>query len=62
MSDHTKIQHFVVRSKVAFIASVDEAGFPNLKAMLPPRKIEGCGRFISTNTSSMRVRQYRENN
>jgi general stress protein 26 len=62
MIDIAEIQRFVARRKVAFIASVDEAGFPNLKAMLPPRKRDGLREFyFSTNTSSMRVMQYREN-
>jgi general stress protein 26 len=60
--DLKKIEHFVTRRKVAFIASTDEEGYPNLKAMLMPRKIEGLHTFyFSTNTSSMRVRQYRAN-
>lgn len=62
MLDLSEIQRFVSCRRVAFIASVDEAGFPNLKAMLMPRRIEGLRTFyFSTNTSSMRVRQYREN-
>ena len=62
MIDLTRLQKFVARRRVAFIASVDGAGFPNLKAMLPPRKMEGLKTFyFSTNTSSMRVAQYREN-
>ncbi len=62
MIDISKIQRFVARCRVAFIASVDEAGFPNLKAMLPPRKTKGLRVFyFSTNTSSKRVVQYREN-
>ena len=37
-------------------------GFPNMKAMLPPRKREGIREFyFSTNTSSLRVAQYRKN-
>jgi len=48
--------------KVSFIGSVDGAGFPNMKAMLPPRKREGIKEFwFTTNTSSMRAAQYREN-
>ena len=36
--------------------------FPNMKAMLPPRKRVGIKEFrFTTNTSSMRVAQYREN-
>ncbi|MDR1954803.1 MAG: pyridoxamine 5'-phosphate oxidase family protein [Candidatus Methanoplasma sp.] len=46
---------------VSFISSVDGDGFPNTKAMLPPRKREGIKTFyFTTNTSSMRVAQYRE--
>ncbi len=48
--------------KVAFLGSVDAEGFPNVKAMLQPRKREGIKTFyLTTNTSSMRVAQYREN-
>ena len=57
--DIEKIRGFIRRQKVAFICSVDEAGFPNVKAMLKPRKIDGLKYFyFSTNTSSMRVKQY----
>lgn len=56
------IGNLIDRQKVSFISSVDEEGFPNMKAMLPPRKREGIREFyFSTNTSSMRVRQYRKN-
>lgn len=49
--------------KTAFIGSVDESGFPNIKAMLQPRKREGIKVFyLTTNTSSMRVAQYQANN
>lgn len=56
-----KILKFVKAQKVAYISSVDEAGFPNTKAMLSPRKIDGDCLYFSTNTSSMRVQQYTEN-
>ena len=57
--DNNKIRGFISKQKVAFICSVDEAGFPNVKAMLKPRKIDGLKYFyFSTNTSSMRVKQY----
>jgi general stress protein 26 len=47
--------------KISFIASVDEGGYPNMKAMLAPRKREGIKTFyFTTNTSSMRVRQYND--
>lgn len=46
----------------AIISSVDEEGFPEAKAMLPPRKREGIRHlYFTTNTSSMRVRHYLAN-
>ncbi len=51
------------KQAIAFIGSVDEAGFPNIKAMLQPRKREGIKTFyFTTNTSSMRVAQYEKDN
>jgi general stress protein 26 len=48
--------------KVSFLSSVDQDGFPNTKAMLPPRKREGIRVFyFTTNTSSMRVSQFMKN-
>ena len=56
------IGNLISKQKIAFIASVDGDGFPNMKAMLTPRKRNGLREFwFSTNTSSMRVAQYREN-
>jgi general stress protein 26 len=48
--------------KTAFIASVDDEGFPNIRAMLQPRKRNGIKEFwFTTNTSSLKVAQYRSN-
>ena len=56
------IEAFISKQKVSFVCSVDDDGFPNVKAMLMPRKRNGLKEFwFSTNASSMRVRQYREN-
>lgn len=56
------IGNLIDKQSVSFIASVDEDGFPNMKAMLSPRKREGIKEiYFTTNTSSMRVRQYSEN-
>lgn len=52
---------FIKKQKTAFIASVDEDGFPNLKAMFVPRKIEGNSFYFTTNTSSMRTQQFMKN-
>jgi general stress protein 26 len=56
------IGNLIDKQGVAFIASVGPDGYPNMKAMLPPRRREGIKTFwFTTNTSSMRVAQYREN-
>jgi general stress protein 26 len=56
------IGNLIDRAGVSIIGSVDADGFPNSKAMLPPRKREGIRHiFFTTNTSSMRVRQYLNN-
>ena len=56
------IGNLIDKQGVSFIASISEDGFPNMKAMLPPRKRKGIKEFwFSTNTSSMRVAQYRRN-
>ena len=57
-----KISSFIRKQKVGFVCSIDSDGFPNVKAMLKPRKQVGLREFyFSTNTSSMRVKQYIEN-
>jgi general stress protein 26 len=56
------IGNLIDKQGVSFVASVDKDGFPNMKAMLPPRKREGIRSFwFTTNTSSMRAAQYRAN-
>lgn len=56
------VGNLIDKQNVAFISSIDEDGYPNTKAMLPPRKREGIKVFyFSTNTSSMRVSQFRKN-
>jgi len=61
MKTKDQILEFIGKQKVAFIASVDEDGFPNIKAMLMPRKIEENLFYFTTNTSSLRVSQYQQN-
>ena len=57
-----EIEKFIDRQNVSFVCSIDEDGFPNVKAMLKPRKHVGLKEFyFSTNTSSMRVKQYLAN-
>lgn len=60
--DLNKIEQFIDKQNVSFICSIDDDGFPNVKAMLKPRKRVGLKEFyFSTNTSSMRVRQFLNN-
>lgn len=61
MKTREQVLEFIQKQKVAFIASVDEDGFPNMKAMFAPRKIEGNCFYFSTNTSSMRSQQFMKN-
>lgn len=63
MNDRTKLfEELADACDTAFIGSVDDEGFPQMKAMLPPRVREGLKVFyFTTNTSSMRVGQYRRN-
>lgn len=63
MKDAEKtIGNLIDKQSVSFISSIDEDGFPNTKAMLPPRKREGIRVFyFTTNTSSLRITQYRKN-
>lgn len=63
MADMIKTALSIINSSSnSIISSVDEYGFPNTKAMLKPREIEGAKVFyFTTNTSSMRVEQYRKN-
>ncbi|MBR5370473.1 MAG: pyridoxamine 5'-phosphate oxidase family protein [Bacilli bacterium] len=60
--DLKKIEKFIDKQKVSFICSIDKDNYPNVKAMLKPRKRVGLKEFyFSTNTSSMRTKQYRNN-
>jgi len=50
------------KQRIAYLSSVDAAGYPNTKAMLAPREREGIKvLYFTTNTSSRRVAQFREN-
>lgn len=54
------LEALVCRRQTALIGSVDGEGYPTMKAMLAPRVREGLRVFyFTTNTSSMRVAQYR---
>ena len=58
----TELLEFISQQKTAFLGSVNEEGFPVIRAMLAPRIIDGNDIYFSTNTSSQKVKQYLENN
>ena len=49
---------FISKRKTAFIASKNEQGYPVMRAMLAPRKIDGDELYFTTNTSSKKVGQF----
>lgn len=56
------IGNLIDKVKLSIISYIDSEGFPISKAMLAPREREGIGVFwFSTNTSSNKVRYFREN-
>ena len=61
MKTREELYEFINKQKTAFTASVDEDGFPNIKAMFTPRKIDGNCFYFTTNTSSMRAQQFMKN-
>ena len=61
MKTREQLFNFIQKQRVSFIASVDEDGYPNMKAMFMPGKIEGDNFYYSTNTSSLRAGQFMKN-
>lgn len=60
--DRAKLFEFISEQKTAFLGSVNEEGYPAVRAMLAPRVIDGNVMYFSTNTSSNKVKQYLANN
>lgn len=52
---------FIAEQKTAFLGSVNEEGYPVIRAMLAPRIIEKNDIYFSTNTSSLKVKQFLKN-
>lgn len=63
MRDAEKTIGGIVDSQsVSFVGSIDSDGFPNMKAMLQPRKRNGIKEFwFTSNTGSRRAAQYKKN-
>lgn len=59
---NTTLEKLIDKQKTAYLGSVDGEGYPNVKAMLAPRKREGLKTFyLTTNTSSKRVADFIKN-
>ena len=53
---------FVDNATTCLVGSVDEDGFPQMRAMLAVRHRNGIQQFsLTTNTSSSKVRQFKAN-
>lgn len=59
--EKAKLFGFIKGQKTAFLASVNQEGYPVVRAMLAPRKIEGNTLYFTTNTSSKKIGQYTAN-
>lgn len=64
MKDTEKtVGKMIDKSSTSFISYVDDEGYPITKAMLKPREREGIKTiYFSTNTSSNKVKYFRQNN
>lgn len=57
------IGNMLDKQSICYVSSIDCDGFPNTKAMLKPRKRNGIKEiYFSTNTSSLKVQNYKNNN
>ena len=56
-----RVETLIEEAPVCFITYIDREGYPIAKAMLPPRERKGFREiWFSTNTSSQKVRAFRE--
>ena len=56
-----EIFELISRQKIAYISSVDEAGYPATRALVRPVLIEGNDIYFASYTSSRKVKHYRNN-
>lgn len=57
-----RVETLIEEAPVCFITYIDREGYPVTKAMLQPRERNNLGEiWFSTNTSSQKVRAFREN-
>lgn len=56
-----EILSLVENAKIVYVSSIDAAGFPETKAMMNLKRDGMKTHYFSTNTSSKRVQQFRDN-
>lgn len=56
-----RIEELMKEQEICFLGSVTAAGYPMIRAMLRPIKIEGNSFYLHTNTSSNKVQQLIKN-
>lgn len=56
-----EITKLIESSDLCFLGSVTEAGYPMIRAMLKPIKVEENRFYLHTNTSSRKVQQFLDN-
>jgi general stress protein 26 len=53
------IGNLIEKQGISFLSSVDEKGYPHIRAMLPPVKRDGIKTFYwHTNSGSMKIKHY----
>lgn len=56
------VGNIIDKQSICYIGSVDGDGFPNIKAMLKPRKRNGIKEiYLTTNASSLKVKSLKNN-
>lgn len=61
MNIQKKLQALADKQELCFLGSITDEGYPMIRAMLRPIKIEENCLFLHTNTSSKKVQQFLKN-
>lgn len=61
MNAQKELQALVDKQELCFLGSITEKGYPMIRAMLKPKKIDDNCLYLHTNTSSNKVQQFLAN-
>ena len=61
MNAQKELQALVDKQELCFLGSITEKGYPMIRAMLKPIKIDDNCLYLHTNTSSNKVQQFLAN-